>query len=338
MKKQAIFPVLMLLVVTALALIGSSFAWFSLSNTATVGEISANTEAASAGLMVSTNAENFYSTVTPSSTNETTYIMPTELTQVSTGNLKDFFACSIITKNVDGTAAKVTSAAYGTALSATNTAVTTGKGYIAFDLYFQVDNDSYLYVNKGTTFVSDASSAIRIAFVDMGSAAGKTNVTDLNAYGTIAGTGAKVWAPGTGSDETTYGVSMASLNLWKETATAGVYAESTEKLSFTPYVDLTASNGLNGAGDASGTSTTLNSVVEYSALCDSNLMLTTENTVASGEKTTKNIATLEQVGTTSVINKIRILVWFEGNDSNCISTMASKLLKLNLKFYAIPQA
>ena len=53
LKKQAIFPVLALLVVTALALIGSSFAWFAMTNVASVGQIDATVEEGSTGLMIS---------------------------------------------------------------------------------------------------------------------------------------------------------------------------------------------------------------------------------------------------------------------------------------------
>ena len=60
-KRQTVFPVLMMLVIAALALISSSFAWFSVSNVATVSMISASAQSSGVEFLISNTGDKFYS-------------------------------------------------------------------------------------------------------------------------------------------------------------------------------------------------------------------------------------------------------------------------------------
>ena len=94
LKKQAVFPVLMLLVVTALALIGSSFAWFSMASVASVAQVGGTVEDAGIGLMISQDATSFTSSVTLGAS-ASTYVVPTKFKQVSTKDAQSFFDATI---------------------------------------------------------------------------------------------------------------------------------------------------------------------------------------------------------------------------------------------------
>ena len=60
-KRQAVFPILMVLVISALALISSSFAWFSVSNVANVSMISASAQSSGVEFLISNTGDRFYS-------------------------------------------------------------------------------------------------------------------------------------------------------------------------------------------------------------------------------------------------------------------------------------
>ena len=86
-KKQAIFPILMMLVVTALALIGSSFAWFSIANIATVSQITTSAQSADVEFLISNDGSHFYTKNLDMSTYQSdtdNYINPGTLYQTST--------------------------------------------------------------------------------------------------------------------------------------------------------------------------------------------------------------------------------------------------------------
>ena len=307
LKKQAIFPVLALLVVTALALIGSSFAWFAMTNVASVGQIDATVEEGSTGLMISQDAANYYGSITLGGS-ATTYIHPTYLHQVSTngtvvtnGGL-NFFQAAIVTKDGAGKAATIKSSADATIdyNEAGTASQATGKtaSYYVFDLYFQVDSACSLYLNLGTEFKNAATltalSAMRCAFINLGNVA-VTGVpaTDTAAATALHGTGSIViWEPVVADPKVdTYGVAAAS--------------------GETPF------NAYESATTYAPTAVTTKSTAE--------LVLTTDQVVAS--QTT--IATL-----VAGINKVRVIMWVEGNDPDCVVSIAKAVVNLTLKFYA----
>ncbi len=333
MKKQAIFPVLMLLVVTALALIGSSFAWFAMSNTASVTAVKAQIEQSSVGLMISQDGTTFTGSVTLGSSAQT-YVVPRYFHQVSTANAKNFFKATIqekdsngvvtsITTTADetvkaGTAERTTGNLYGVGSDASKTQVPSGSNtvtveqtsydsaasYMVFDLFFQSDSAAALYLNYGTEFnmyasngttaASDPKKAMRVAFVDMG------NGTSTEAIAS-----------------TTYGTPI----FWDPQATAAISSESTDyngintatNTAFAPY---TTTNTTNLAANMKWKGQLFNSSESF-----------TDASVMTGYT---SIATLAA----GKVTKLRVIIWLEGNDPDCTKEIAQLWAELALSFFA----
>ena len=319
LKKQAVFPVLMLLVVTALALIGSSFAWFSMANTAKVNEITGTIEKSSVGLMISQDATTYKGTITLGS-GETplTYVKPTVFRQVSTKDGINFFGATIVEKNPDGTAKLI----YSTADSSVNYAsgvaqgvstsnpaqyaaagVASNASYMVFDLFFRVEYDSTLYLDFGTGFTANVTGAnnsyenkaMRVAFLDYGYTTSSA-ASSAQALDTLEENGTVIWDPA--GDASYFGVKKASTD---------------EHDTFAPYVNTgDAANFVDSVPTVFGTS-----IIPTAALND-------ESTLP-----TRSIASL-----TAGVNKLRVVVWLEGNDLTCTSSVAELQIRFNLNFYA----
>ena len=326
LKKQAVFPVLMLLVVTALALIGSSFAWFSMANTASLTEVTGTTEKGSVGLMISKDASTFTSEVTLDS-DAATFVNPAFFHQVSTIDAQTFYGATITQKNPNGTAAMIKTAAdnsvawgpqcYGkyknsssiltnmtvsgaqyvlassgaASTQGTSGAVANEASYMVFDLFFSVDNAADLYLDNGTTFTAGtALNAMRVAFIDYSGSA--TDASGAIAISSVEDT--LIWDPH--GDASYFGIKGASgATAFAPYATHATYAES---------VDTYASTSLF----VNGTSWTDESTFTgYYPIA----------TLAAG------------------VNKLRVVVWLEGNDPDCTATLAAnKGISFAMNFFA----
>ena len=310
MKKQAIFPVLMLLVVTALALMGSTFAWFSVSNTAKVSNIQANAQSSDVDLKLSYDGQTYYTGTLNLPTSADGLVLPDTLYQVSTdgtytGGLLNMYHAAfdhtdILTgkdyiKTYADSTLKSTSGILSkdqdgidTIEDNTMAADATDCLYIAFDLYISVAKDADLYLYSGSDATGQVANAIRVAFMDLGSVAVTTTpANDIAAVKALDScTSAKIWQP-VGSD-TTYGV------------------KATQSTAFEA-----------GASNAN--------TADQNALVSSVLVVGTDK---------------DLTGKTSIIsltagyNKVRIIVWLEGQDPQCVAAVASTQLTLSLSFYA----
>lgn len=305
LQKQAIFPVLMLLVVTALALVGSSLAWFSMANSASVSAVNGQVESGGVGLMISQDATTFVSNVTLNS-DAATYVVPGRFHQVSTINAVNFFEATITQKAADGTAQQIFTTADASVISANGivkgkanasdaTGVTSGTtsiaSYMVFDLFFQADVAADLYLNYGTSFsaANGAEAAMKVAFLSMGNAA--------NASAVIALTGVSkttIWSP---ADETSY---------------FGVKAASTSANPFAPYA-------VNASYAESVTTLASASLFNGSQTFNEDSVMTGYTSLAS---------------LSAGLNKLRVVVWLEGNDPDCVAGIASDTFSLSLAFFA----
>ncbi|MCR5741388.1 MAG: hypothetical protein K6G38_02910 [Gammaproteobacteria bacterium] len=333
MKKQAIFPVLMLLVVTALALIGSSFAWFAMSNTASVTAVKAQIEQSSVGLMISQDGTTFTGSVTLGSSAQT-YVLPKYFHQVSTEDAEHFFKATIQAKNDSGVVTSITTTAdatvapgtatgttgnlYGVGSDASRTQVPSGSNtvtvgqtsydsaasYMVFDLFFQSDSTAALYLNYGTEFnmyasngstaASDPKKAMRVAFVDMG------NGTALEAkasttYGTTTFWDPQAIEATTGNTRDYYGIKEA------------------QSTAFAPY--------------STSSTTNLAGTVKYSGeLFNSSTSFTDSSTMAGYTSIAALVA--------GKVTKVRVIIWLEGNDPDCTKEIAQLWAELALSFFA----
>jgi hypothetical protein len=326
LKKQAVFPVLMLLVVTALALIGSSFAWFSMSNTARVEKIEGKIEDSSVGLMISQDAANFTASITMG-TSAATYIVPTRFHQVSTINAKTFYEATITKKNADGSAALI----YTTLDKSVSFTSGVGKGavdrkaetpaytvapgvasdasYMVFDLFFSVENDSDLYLNYGTNFtLGTGNKAMRVAFIDKGYVA--TGGTAAQAIALDLDGTALIWDP---ADEASY---------------YGIKGASSSSTVFKPYA-----SAADGVTDVSADSSTYAESV--TTKISSQLFPSSEGNKLTDDTTAETLATFTSIAELEAgVNKIRVVVWLEGNDPDCVSKISGQDIDFTLVFYA----
>ena len=343
LKKQAVFPVLMLLVVTALALIGSSFAWFAMSNVASVTTVSAQVEKGTAGLMISQDGENFQSEVTLDS-NAKTFVLPKYFHQVSTVNAENFFQAIITGKQGDGTVTAILSQADNTVVAGTASGAThnlygtatyeksiatdpfhesasvlfpsgssvvektdiygVGTGnvestasYMVFDLFFSVEKAANLYLNYGTQLNITAADHTAAA----SNPAMRVAFLDMRAVDNDTVDGTVIWIPSASSaDPTYYGVKAV---------------EGTTP--FTPYASV---NNITEQVTGKQSSQLFNATTSFGI-----------NSSMTGYTP---IASLTAAGTTGVVNRVRVVVWLEGNDPACTATVAELWADLDLEFFA----
>lgn len=309
LKKQAVFPVLMLLVVTALALIGSSFAWFAMSNVASVSTFNSTVEQGSTGLMISANGTDFVGTVTlgdgtGNTQLSTSWINPGALHQVSTTDGVNFFEGTIVSKDQEGKVSTITSSAdlshpAANMIAAVST-VADGKTahFIVFDLYFQIDvAHAHLYLNEGTEVTSldgkTSEKAIRVAFLSCGNSSTTSGAIALG-Y-TSAPANIKIWKPvAEDPNQVTYGLCGTNGTPFNAYSSVPSYAVSNNEL-------------------------TGNTIVPTTDLAE----------VEPASITVTPIANLSEG-----YNKVRVLVWLEGQDTDCVVNIARGALSVSLNFFA----
>ncbi len=338
LKKQAVFPVLMLLVVTALALIGSSFAWFSMNSVATVDQVTGKVEDSSVGLMISQDATNFTGSIRLNQ-DAATFVNPYRFHQMSTTmptngspvNPLTFFEATITKKNPNGTAALIytTASTHNPVEGATagqlagwfnnngtvkldsgeqsrevsGTTYYNQAGFMVFDLFFSVENASTLYLNVGTAF-SQTNSAFRVAFLDYGfvPTATATAATAI-ALSTLDNDGITIWDPA--GQSSYYGITRAEGN--------------SLETSFEPYV----------AGANSAQVTTYPSASLYPQPADQSTPAVSWSETNEPSNSIRPVAVLG-----AGVNKLRVVVWLEGNDATCTSAVANTNMSLDLSFWA----
>ena len=342
LKKQAVFPVLMLLVVTALALIGSSFAWFAMSNVAGVNTVSGQVEKGTAGLMISQDGTNFEERVTLGSSAKT-FVVPQYYHQVSTINGRNFYQAIITGKTGNGTVTAIK--------TATDNTVVVGEGDNAHNLYGSVKYNKY----SGGTYTQDAvyrfASGSTTDTVHDASNAGHDGAIDATLTTTASymvfdlffsveknanlylnfGTALNITAADHTASAQNPAMRVAFLDMngvdvdtvegtiiWIPSATEnnptyyGVIAEE-GTTAFAPYTSVT---------DKTQQVTGKQSSQLFNA--------TTGFGVNSDMAAYTPIATL----TSASVNRVRVVVWLEGNDPACTATVAQMWADLDLEFFA----
>ena len=338
LKKQAVFPVLMLLVVTALALIGSSFAWFAMSNVAGVNKVSGQVEKGTAGLMISQDGTNFEERVTLDSSAKT-FVVPKYYHQVSTVNGQNFFQAIITGKTAGGTVTSIKTQADNTVVAGSGAnahnlyGVASYEKSIATDPFHEtttfefpsgsstiektdvysvgtanIDStasymvfDLFFSVERNANLYLNFGSALTIKAADHTAAASnpamRVAFLDMNGVDVDTVEGTIIWIPSATENNPTY---------------YGVIAEE-GTTAFTPYELVT------------------NKTQQVTGKQSSQLFnATTGFGVNSDMAAYTPIATL----TSASVNKVRVVVWLEGNDPACTATVAQMWADLELEFFA----
>ena len=288
--KKALFPAIIALLCSFVALTSVSYAWFTMGSTATLQEMDLKVTT-SEGLQISTtgDAGTYKSTIslTDLQADGTNNEFPAEVNPVSTigkivnGN-QNMFKGSV----TDG---KLTSA-------------TAGEDYIVFDLYIQsskeygliIDTDSYVKSanDKATEGTGQTHLASRVSFVDLGSAA---KIADAKALGTDVDGTATIWEPNS-TKRSTGAINQGDQSDGSNVAYKGL------KATFNGIL-------LEDLGDSE--------TAEVSTIKDSDL------------------ATTPVVDLEAGYNKIRVYIWLEGQDVDCVNEIAGGTLKIKLNFKVI---
>lgn len=299
-RKSRLKSSVLLLLLAAILLIGTSYAWFTSNQVVTVDSLEVNVEAKN-GLQISVDGTNWKSIVqaTDITSANSTYAasrnqLPATLEAVSTaGNvdangLLEMYYGTVTTKDGDYII---------TATKDEESEGTTGR-FIAFDLFFKVEKDTPVHLTNNSKVTSPDGKGIenasRIAFLDEGTAAN--------------GATAQIQA--------LKGATNASTYIWE------------------PNYDVHTANGIANASDVYGISTTATGAtrINYAGVKDvivedDNVLLgkanATENGDLFGNVTISNATVSEFTSNESLftlrqgVTKIRIYMWIEGQDVDC---------------------
>lgn len=327
MKKQSKRKVdlkssLLVLLLIAILLIASTYAWFTANKTVTISELQVNVEAKN-GLQISADGINWKSVLSIEDLNptalETTYAtntnqIPTTMEPVSTigevagGNLNLFY----------GTVAAKDGGYAITATKETDTQGTTGR-YVAFDIFLKVDTASQLSLTQDSNVIfKDMNTkgleyASRVAFLNEGNQPTGTDISTIQGM-----KGAE--SLGTGN----------STVLWE------------------PNYDIHTAAGVANAKSVYNKDTTVGpdeAALDYygvKAVIDEGIDITKTEDPENSDyfsqvtPTIKTKATVE--GNSDLYNlqegitKVRIYMWIEGQDVDCENSASGANIAFNLQF------
>ena len=327
-RSKKIFIAILMILFSGVVLTASTYAWFTANKTVTVEQIEVNV-AASNGLQISVDASNWKTLISNADIKGagTTYTgavnqLPTT-SIVPTSSIGEIDTTTGFMKMFKG---DIVSNASGTnilkAVQSTETHGTASGDFIAFDLFFQVTEDTPVYLTSASKVikVGDGESkgienAARVAFVEQGNAAAGTAVGTVQALKSDGKTPAIIWEP----------------NIDVHKPAAVVAALSTYGIT-TSEVGATRIN-YNGvkAPIPEGENIPLNSTDEkyFSAVTPK---LTS---VAAGIPDTGYLPLFTlKAGTT----KVRIYMWVEGQDVDCENNASGSSLAYNLQFSVLNKA
>ena len=321
-RKADLKSSLLILLLIAILLIASTYAWFTANKTVTVSELEVNVQAKN-GLQISADGTNWKSVL------DIADLLPTALAdtystntnqipdsmepistigQVTTGKL-DLFYGNVAAK--DGGYAL-------TATKETDTQGTEGR-YVAFDIFLRVDQESQIALTPESKVVfKDTNSkglenAARVAFLNEGNQPTGTPIGTIQAMtgAESLGTGetTKLWEPN--SDvHTAAAVANAQ----------SVYGKPTE---VGPGADVLDYYGVK-APIVDGIDITKTEEPDNSAYFS---QVTPSFTTAASNAENQNLYTLP-----AGITKLRVYMWIEGQDVDCENSASGSNIAFNLQF------
>lgn len=317
---------LILLFLTSIMLGTSSYAWFTSNRIVSIDSLNVHVQA-QGGIEISVDGSNWKTIVTQDDLENaiSTYSgsinqLPAQLEPVSTGGV-------VSNGFLDMYYGITSNDAFGNyILSATKSYETLGNGadsdgkFMAFDLFFKVDNESVVYLTPESTVSylgnrNDGSkNSIRFAFLD---------------EGTVA-TGASISAI-----QSLRGGTSADLYIWE------------------PNSDTHSATGISNANDVYGitVSASGSAPVPYSGIISpfkDDLNITLKDAVSSKYSTyfrtvdvdyytSSNFNSNKEVWTFKAgITKMRIYIWIEGQDVDCENSSASGDLEFKFQLSTNP--
>lgn len=331
-RKSAIMSTLILLLLTAVLLITSTFAWFTANQTVTVSSLDVSV-VASNGLQISADATNWKAVLTNDDITGAHAVYTTSVNQIpkiltpvssigevdtKTGHMKMFSG----TVAADQT---VGSANYGQYVITSdqqtdkeeNGDSATGS-YIAFDLFLKVDQATQIYLAGGNSNVTvqdgktdlGLQNAARVAFINEGNAASGSDLATIRglAAGTTATTA--IWEPN--YDVHTAAAVSNALDTYGITTTTTAGA----KLA---YSGIKAAIASDKAVDIKKTT----AATDYFGAVTPTI---------STEKAYTKSQTLTNLNLAAGVTKVRLYMWVEGQDVDCDNTASGANIAFNVQF------
>ena len=315
---------LLVLLLIAILLIASTYAWFTANRTVSIDTLEVNVQASN-GLQISTNAVDWKAVITNADITGGAYAgntnrVPTSMEPVSTdgtvtgGNMNMFYG---IMAPTDGG---------NYALTATQETDSTTNRYIVFDIFLKADEamDLTLTANSNVSAVGTSKgleNAARVALINEGTLPDTTATSTVTAQvgGTAFSVGDRktvIWEPNAGS-------------------------HTQEAISNNPYTNLRGSITDGGAPvKYYGIKTEITSPIDRATINDG-----TDSTHFAEMKgaglTTTNKGTDD--GITPVenffhidegITKVRIYMWVEGQDVDCDNSASGTDIAFNIELNA----
>ena len=311
-KRRAFAMAMVMLMLTTVALTSSTFAWFTMGNSADVEAMELRVQSIE-GIEISANAETWtgylegedffgeafvdddsYVADRYAAYEGNTNIYPSALTPVSSA----FQSADTST----GFANFYKSAIDGGATTADVSAVVQNAeaGFVAFDLFFKIANETgaeqVIYFDESTftdgSEEQKAPSALRVAFTPLGTVettAEPAAATALNSF--------------TASKTVSYEVDSLTRS---EDATNNGFSAGAQQ---TKYLSSTATG-----------------------VAVSNGILDTGNTINGTAVTDQSAASDKCFTLPAGITKVRVYIWMEGQDVDCVNSVAGSSLIADLKF------
>ena len=307
-KKRAFVSAIAMLIVSAIVLTSSTFAWFSMSKQATVDSMDL-TVSSPEGIQISANASAWTANLTIDeifNTDDTTTsrydayegnanLYPADLVPVSSA----FEYSDTNTGRVTFYKATLNDTGYASVSAVSQTAGNANNaGLIAFDLFFKVANDTTVYF--GTSEFKDNSSSdvltsLRLGFTPLGNVPIGSTAADAQALNTFT----------RGTNNIVYEVD--SMN---RSADATSLGQTPGKLT-TRYLAATSAAGQTTNGILNNTQT---------------------HTTAAKLITDTDNASVKSFNLKAGVTKMRVFLWVEGNDVDCQNSIAGAAFTAALKF------
>lgn len=307
-KKRAFVSAIAMLIVSAIVLTSSTFAWFSMSKEATVESMNL-TVSSPEGIQISANASAWTASLTVDEIFDTddqttsrydayegnNNLYPADLVPVS---------CAFRGANSSTGYANFFKASLDDMGSADISAVTQSKdmqdaaGLVAFDLFFKVAEDKVVSFSQ-STFTDESNSkilsALRVAFTPLGNVAIGSTPADAVALKSFV----------EGNENIIYEVDSLTRS-----------DDAAAKLSNGPMSTRAVTGAANDIATTDG-------VITHAGIT---------NLAAGKYVTDQDSASSMTFELAAGVTKMRVYIWVEGNDVDCLNSVAGAALAANLKF------
>lgn len=325
-KRRKILLSLLVIAFVGIVLTASTYTWFTANTTVTVEQMDVNV-AASNGLQVSVDAINWKTLITADDIKGAGTTYATAVNQIPTqpsepvSTIGEIDPATGFMKMFKGVIESNDAGNY--ILTATQEKEAHGKAdgkFIAFDLFFQVNQDTPLYLTsnssvKALNTSSGIENAGRVAFIEQGNSPAGTAAATVQALKAADNTGLKLWEPNY-DVHTAAAVKNASDNYGITTTQTGgtLLPYHGVKADITKTADI-ALNSTKEEFFAPVTPTNTSPAAGIPSDAYSSLM-----TLKAG------------------ITKMRIYMWVEGQDVDCENNASGGSLAFNLQFSSLEKA